>query len=228
MGETITLDVLDRPRGGRGRLKRLPRAPGVKHRILVLTGRFVDRPRPYLTPRRHGLLTVWEDGADPALQALPAAREHWHVHGEVARASFDSPWQGWMPDTTEIDPMRDDEPALILISGNLRAGAMVSFVRDSFGAVGHAFRHPGYLGGLGIASSPLNTTSCSAWRTYADARDYAYSRGDHATAMRRDRQLERHRTNWFLRVRPLAVRGTLDGRPVLNVESPALVAPGSG
>ena len=32
----------------------------------------------------------------------------------------------------------------------------------------------------------LNTTSCSAWRTYAEAKEYAYKPGGHAEAMRRD------------------------------------------
>ncbi len=33
----------------------------------------------------------------------------------------------------------------------------------------HAESEPGYLGGLALLSSPMNTTSCSAWRTFADA-----------------------------------------------------------
>ena len=228
MSESITLDILDRPAGGRHALRRLPRAPGVKYRILLITSHFADKPSLNYTPRRHGLLTVWEDGEDPALQALPEAREHWHIHGEVTRASFDSPWRGWTPDIAGIEPLREDEPALILISGDLHSRHVPSFVRDSFGTVRHAFSHPGYLGGLAIASSPLNTTSCSVWRTYADARDYAYGTGVHASVMRRDRQIGRHKTNWFLRVRPLSERGTLAGRAVLDAKSPALVAPGSG
>jgi hypothetical protein len=57
-----------------------------------------------------------------------------------------------------------------------------------------------------------NTTSCSAWRTYADARDYAFSQGRHATAVRRDRVGRHHRTHHFARIRPIRSRGTLDGR----------------
>jgi hypothetical protein len=103
------------------------------------------------------------------------------------------------------------EPALILISGELRARYVASFARDAAGAVAHAFEHPGYLGGLAITSSPLNTTSCSCWRTYADARDYAYGPGGHRHAMQRDRARGHHRTEYFLRLRPLAERGSLDG-----------------
>jgi hypothetical protein len=51
----------------------------------------------------------------------------------------------------------------------------------------------------------------SCWRTYEDARDYAFADGDHADAMRRDRADERHKTEWFLRLRPLRERGSLGG-----------------
>jgi hypothetical protein len=57
-----------------------------------------------------------------------------------------------------------------------------------------------------------STISCSAWRTYADARAYAFGDGVHKEAMRRDRRERRHVREWFLRVRPLSSRGTLHGR----------------
>jgi hypothetical protein len=76
-----------------------------------------------------------------------------------------------------------------------------------------------------ITSSPLNTTSCSCWRTYEDARDYAYRPGGHLDAMRRDRARGHHRTQYFLRLRPLAERGSLGGRRPL---APVLYATGTG
>jgi hypothetical protein len=224
MGDVITLDILDRPQGGRRALRSLPRElPGLKHRITLATAQFVTTWRPGFTWRRTALLSVWEPDADPSVQRLPVAREHWHVRGEITRAAFSEPWKGWMPDPHGTEPLRDDEPALVLISGELKPRHFVAFTRDSFGAVEHAQGHPGYLGGLAIQSSLRNTTSCSAWRTYADARDYAYGQGAHALAMRRDRQAERHETQWFSRIRPLASAGTLDGRdPYAGLLEPAL------
>ncbi len=102
---------------------------------------------------------------------------------------------------------------------------MRAFLRDAVKAVAHAHGQPGYLGGLGVASSPLNTTSVSAWRTYADAKEYAFRPGAHATVMKRDRENEHHSTEWFMRVRPLAERGTLAGdAPFAEVLRPAVAA----
>jgi len=221
MADRVTLDVIDRPAGGTlAAMRRLAalrrsRPPGVRALIRLGTGRFVARTVPGPTPRRVAVLTVWEDEPDGWAGLLGdlagSGREHWHVRAEVARAAFSVPWAGWTPDTDGTPPLRDDEPALILISGNLHARYIRAFLRDAGLAVGHAFRQPGYLGGLAVQSSPLNTTSCSAWRTYGDARAYAYRPGSHQSAMRRDRAEQHHRTEWFLRLRPLEERGTLDG-----------------
>ena len=225
MPDQFTLDVVDRP--ARGVLPAMRRLSGLRKggladlRALIPlgTGHFVPRPVPSPTPRRIGVLAAWRDGADvdalwaQALGAVTAgAREHWHVRGEVTRAAFTEPWQAWTPDVAGARPLDEDEPALIVIAGNLHARYVPAFLRDAGRAVGHAFAQPGYLGGLAIQSSPLNTTSCSAWRRYADARAYAYQPGGHAEAMRRDRANGHHRTEWFLRLRPLAERGSLAGR----------------
>jgi len=66
-----------------------------------------------------------------------------------------------------------------------------AFARGGAGAVAHAFAHPGYLGGLFINSAPLNTTSCSCWRSYRDARDYAFTAGGHADAIAAGRRPRR-------------------------------------
>ena len=234
MPDRVLLDVIDRPAGGLRRVLMHARAtravgpPGMRALLLLGTGRFVPRVLPAPTPRRMALLSAWEDGADvesawsAALGDLcGAAREHWHVASEVVRAAFTGPWKGWMPDTAGARPLADDEPARILIAGDLYARHAPAFMRDVPGAVTHAFAHPGYLGGLAVTSSPLNTTSCSCWRTYAAARDYAFNAGDHAEAMRRDRRDERHKTEWFLRLRPLAERGSLAGTAPL---APVLAA----
>jgi hypothetical protein len=96
-----------------------------------------------------------------------------------------------------------------------------AFAKDAAGAVAHAFAQPGYLGGLAINSSPLNTTSCSCWRTYEEARNYAIKPGGHRDAVLRDRARGHHRTEYFLRLRPLVERGSLAGAtpfgPVLSL-----------
>jgi hypothetical protein len=86
---------------------------------------------------------------------------------------------------------------------------MPAFLGDGARAVAHAFAHPGYLAGLAINSSPLNTTSCSCWRTYEEARAYAFKPGGHVDVVCRDRARGHHKTDYFLRLRPLLERGTL-------------------
>ena len=156
---------------------------GMRALLVLGTGRFVPRVVPAPTPRRMALLSAWEDGADAeagwsaVLGGLCAtAREHWHVASDVVRAAFTEPWKGWMADAGGARPLADDEPALILIAGDLYARHAPAFMKDVPGAVAHAFAHPGY-----------------------------------AAAMRRDRRDERHKTEWFLRLRPLAERGSLVG-----------------
>jgi hypothetical protein len=237
MPDHVTLDIIDRPAGGAvacmRRLGTLRKQDVVGLRALIRlgTGHFVARTRPSPTARRVGVLTVWEDGAaaeagwEPLLGALTCGREHWHVRAEVARAAFTEPWIGWSPDTAGAPPLSDDEPALILISGDLRARYVRAFLQDAGTAVGQAFTQRGYLGGLAIQSSPLNTTSCSAWRSYGDAKAYAYRPGRHSEVMRRDRAEERHRTEWFLRLRPLEERGSVGGvTPFHGVLAPPVAA----
>lgn len=214
MTERVTLDVVDRPAGGvlrtmsRIRALRRDRPPGLRTVFALGTAHFVPRPLPSPTPRRIAVLAAWDD--EPH-ELLAGGREHWHVEAEVVRAAFSGDWKGWIPDTADARPLNADEPALILISGELHARYLPAFAHDAAGAVAHAFASPGYLGGLAITSSPLNTTSCSCWRTYEDARAYAYRPGGHLDAMRRDRERGHHRTEYFLRLRPLLERGSLAG-----------------
>lgn len=200
MPDRVTLDVIDRPAGGlprvlaRARAARHAAPPGMRALMVVGTGHFVTRVRPSPTPLRVALLAAWDesDEVQPRWERAIGAMcersaEHWHVEAEVARAAYSGPWRGWTPDVSGARPLDRAEPALILISGNLRGRHVPAFMKDVPAAVAQAFAHPGYLGGLAINSSPLNTTSCSCWRTYADAQDYAFRSGDHAEAMRRDR-----------------------------------------
>lgn len=235
VGDYMTFDVVDRPRGGALRahqlLRRSPRPSGCRGMVTGTTNVFRASLVPHFRPGRVAVLAAWGDEAAAERSPVPAlaegAREHWHVSGELAKATERDPWFGWAADDEGAEPLHEDEPVLVLISGELRSARdVLPFVRDSVLAVARADQHPGYLGGCGMFSTTLNTTSCSAWRSVADARDYAYAAGGHAEAMRRDRLAERHATNRFLRVRPRTSTGTLDGRDpfagVLSRGAPAL------
>jgi hypothetical protein len=225
MSDRVTIDVIDRPAGGlrhavrHVKAIRSSRPPGLRALLWLRTAGFAPRPVPAPTPRRLAVLAAWDDheeveghSSDALARLATGAHEHWHVAAEVVRASFSTAWNGWMPDTTGARPLDPAEPALIVISGDLRARYLPAFLADGARAVAHAFEQPGYRGGLVISSSPLNTTSCSCWRSYQEARDYAFNPGGHLDAVRRDRSRRQHKTDYFLRLRPLAERGTLAGR----------------
>lgn len=224
MPDRVTIDVIDRPAGGVRNGFRAIRAlrrtgvSGMRALFALGTGGFVPSGLPAPTPRRIAVLAAWEGEEDvdarwgAVLEGLAAdAREHWHVEAEVVRAAFSARWKGWKPETEGARPLDGAEPALVLISGDLRARYAPAFYWNGVGAVRHAARQPGYLGGLFVTSSPLNTTSCSCWRAYDDAREYAYKPGGHQVAMRRDRTRRHHKREYFMRLRPLAEHGSLAG-----------------
>ncbi len=122
MADHLTLDVIDRPRGGPLKAMRQLRdvrragAPGMRALLLLGTNHFVTR-RPLLaaTPRRIATLAVWEDadavaaGWESTIGAVAGpSREHWHVLGELARASFSGPWKGWDPNVAGTSKLADD------------------------------------------------------------------------------------------------------------------------
>lgn len=228
MGPLVCVDVIDRPRGGvvnalvgLRRLAKAGRPPGCQGLVLCATTHFSATIVPRPTPRRVGIVSAWADhdaldraaAAGPVGELARGAREHWHVRCELVRVNeAPDPWSGWLPEPGDAAELEDDEPLLVLIGGELRVGAVPAFVRYNARAYARASVHPGYLGGLGLLSSPLSPTSCSAWRSSADSRGYAFRPGGHADAIRNDREHHNHRTERFLRLRPLATHGTLSGR----------------
>ncbi len=107
MPDRVTLDVIDRPAGGAAALLRRlvalrrGRPDGIRALIPLGTSRFVETPVPRITPRRVGVLAIWDADADVDARwaarlgtAAARAREHWHVEGEVVRAAFTEPWRG--------------------------------------------------------------------------------------------------------------------------------------
>lgn len=193
--------------------------PGKRALFPVRTGPLAPQVIPPPTPRRIGVVAAWEDRAAAARwtaelgRRFAGARGHWQFAGDIARAKFSEPMEGWTPDDTGARRLGDDEPALVLISGDLRPSRAKDFLTYNVGAVAGAEANPGYLGGLGLQKSWLNTTSCSAWRSYADIRAFAHKPGGHMAAVKNDRANGNHRQDWFLWLRPLESSGELNGRP---------------
>ena len=228
MAAPICIDVIDRPRGGAaralvslGRMAKRGAPSGCDGLVPCTTTHFSATVVPKPSPRRIAIVSAWADPdlldrqatVGPLADLAHGAREHWRVRCELVRVNVaPDAWRKWVPAAGEVAPLEDDEPLLVLISGELRAGALPAFVRYGARAYAHASKHPGYLGGLAMFSSVLNTTSCSAWRSSTDSREYAFRPGGHADALRNDREGGNHHSQRFLRLRPLTSAGSLGGR----------------
>lgn len=121
-------------------------------------------------------------------------------------------WRGFEFDTSDVAPLDPDEPIVVMIHGVLRVRHARTFYRYNAKAVAHAESHPAYLGGLGLADTPMTTTSFSFWRSAAGSRDFAFGAGAHAPAAKASRGGTWHDEECFVRFRPLRVEGTLAGR----------------
>ena len=223
----LVVDVIDRPcTGAVAALKRLKRARGSDPALRALIGmrtiRFTPHVLPRFTPRRVAVLSAFSDEAAadrlwPEIVGPLAegSREHWQVAGQAVRADFSEPREGWLPQVGGPD-LADDEPALVVISGELHPRYLRRFARDQRPVITQTEASPGYLGGVGAQSTVFDTTSISAWRSYADVKRFAYASGAHREAMKRDLAEGRHRTSWFMRLRPVSERGTLAGDVVFG------------
>lgn len=165
-----------------------------------------------VTPGRTALLTAWADRAALDHAELPAVlRESERVRLLLEPGGTTGiPWCGLLPRPER--PLADDEPALTIIQGTLRPRHVPAFARANARVVAQAQRHPAFLGGIGLQDTPLAAISCSAWRSLAGARDFAWTAGGaHGPAVRTARAVPWHRAGGdglFVRFRLLDVEGT--------------------
>jgi hypothetical protein len=144
---------------------------------------------------------------DGAIEAWSSLLEPVRVHGD---------WFGFTPGTTGTAPLRPDEPVVAMINGVLRLRYLRRFLRDSARVGRDLETAQGYLGGFGLADTPLTTTSFSCWRSSTDSRAFAFRDGHHPTAYKTDLAEGRHRTEFYVRFRPLQSDGTIDGTNPLD------------
>jgi hypothetical protein len=158
------------------------------------------------------------------------ANERWQVL--LQPASIHGAWAGFTPACAPTGPIRVDEPVVVLIHGVLRARHLFNFTRDSARVGRQLVGANGYLGGLALSDTPLTTASFSCWRTARESRTFAFGSGAHQHAYKIDRNEQRHATEFFVRFRPIAAEGTLEGRnplvDVLNREVGAVGATPTG
>lgn len=146
-----------------------------------------------------------------------AARERWRVLMEPVRVHGD--WRGFVPATPAgVTPLGRAEPVVAMIHGVLRARYLPAFTRDNARIGRELTTASGYLGGLGLSDTLLTTTSFSCWSTVRQSQAFAFGAGHHAPAYKADQTEQRHRTELFVRFRPLRSEGSLDGRDPLAAQ----------
>lgn len=172
---------------------------------------------------RVALIGFWDDeGAlDRFVRAHPLAERlggGWSARLEPLRAY--GAWPG-LPDEIARSRMTTyDGPAVVLTLGRLRFSQARRFLRASGRAEKRAVSAPGLIWGTALARPPFVST-CSLWRSADDLSAYAYGPDDpaHPSAIAEDRNKPFHKRSAFVRFRPFAVQGKLDGRNPLAERS---------
>src|SRR6185437_3741904 len=99
----------------------------------------------------------------------------------------------------------------------------VSFFRASAKAEARAVVAPGLIWGTALARPPFVST-CSLWESSEAARAYAYGPADaHHDAIAAGRAKPFHHQEAFVRFRPYAATGHLDGRNPLTEQAVAAI-----
>jgi hypothetical protein len=180
--------------------------------------------------RRWALFAVWEDedalGAFLARSPVAArwrdlAREAYHVRLAPLRAH--GAWGGSNPlalaDGDAGDrpaPAAGSEPVAILTRAAIRARRLVPFYRAVPPPNESLLAQPGLLSAVAMGEWPVaRQATFSLWRTFEDARAFAYGGAAHREVLRRTRDEGWYGEELFARFRPYGAAGTWDGRDPL-------------
>jgi hypothetical protein len=202
--------------------------PGMTYAEPTMVGPLGGRPpKPQLG--RIGLIAAWDEDAaiDRFLAGHPFGERvagGWHARLEPRRC-FGS-WAE-MPGLPKRElPMSDDEPAVALTLGRLRALRIRPFLKASKPAERNAIDNPAVVAVTGLTrpARPRLVSTFSIWRSAGEMREYAFGKdGPHQAAVRADRALPFQHEQAFVRFRPLASAGSWDGSDPLA--SPMQAAP---
>jgi len=184
--------------------------------------------RPSFLPRpqfgRAAFIGFWDDddAIDRFLAEHPLADRFspgWHVRLEPLRAF--GTWPGLPPDVPSARDTEYDGPVGVITLGRLRASQMPRFLRASARAEAAVLAAPGLTWATGIARVPKIVATCSLWETARAAATYAYGRRQpaHPDAIAAGEEKPFHHQQAFIRFRPYAAQGHLDGKNPLAAEA---------
>jgi hypothetical protein len=190
-------------------------AAGLRDANLGLAAR-LGGPLPTKTDiGRIALLAMWDDDAalDRFLADSPIARAlagGWHVRFQPVRAH--GSWPGLPDDLSKARRVEGTGPVGVLTMARVKIPRLISFLRSSAKAEARVVGAPGLIWGTALVRPPFVAT-CSLWESAEASTAYAYTQGDaHDDAIAAGRVKPFHHQEAFVRFRPYASVGHLDGR----------------
>jgi hypothetical protein len=167
---------------------------------------------------RVALVTMWDDETaldrfvadDPIAQSMA---DGWSARLQPLRAW--GAWPGVPDDIPKARTVENSGAVAVLTMGRLRVRRAVPFVRATAKAEGRVVVAPGCIWATGLSRPPLVSTF-SLWESADAAREYAFAPGAHDDAIVQGRAEPFHKREVFVRFRPYASTGHLDGRNPLT------------
>lgn len=192
---------------------------GLRHADVAIAAPLGPKLRNSPQLGRVALVAFWDD--DDAIDGFldaPLARKlagGWSARLEPLRVH--GSWPGVDDDLPKSRAVEHDGPAVVLTLGRLRLTRALPFFRTSAKAEGAVLDAPGLIWATGLARPPFVST-CSLWESAQALSDYAYGseRPAHPGAITADRAKPFHHQSAFIRFRPYASEGRLDGRNPLS------------